>query len=208
MLDEKTVAIIATHGYEQSELKYPLEDLKKAGAKVCVVSPSDDPIRGVIGLEWQDATVDVDQRLESASPDGFDALVLPGGVYNPDTLRQNGKVISFVKEMVGAGKPVAAICHGPWLLAEAGVVKSRRIASYPSIRTDVTNAGATWVDEAVVVDRPIITSRTPDDLEPFCAALKEALGETMIEKRADAQPTTEERRDETPSGLRQPVLYR
>lgn len=172
----KTVAILATHGFEQSELTEPLKTLRAAEASVEVVAPEPGEIRGWKGKDWGE-TVPVDRTLGEARPEQYDALVLPGGQINPDLLRLNVEAVDFVRAMVRSGKPVAAICHGPWLLVEADVVRGLRATSYESIRTDMRNAGAEWVDEPVVVDRGIVTSRKPDDLPAFCAKLVEEIGE-------------------------------
>lgn len=172
MLQGKRIAILATDGFEQSELTEPLNTLRDAGADVKVVSPKGGEIRGVKGHEWGDS-VPVDVDLDAASTDDFDTLVLPGGLYNPDALRATPKAVKFVRRMFEAKKPIAAICHGPWLLVEADVVRGRKLTSYPSIKTDLVNAGALWVDEEVVVHQGLITSRSPADLEPFCAKIVE-----------------------------------
>ncbi|NWG46680.1 MAG: DJ-1/PfpI/YhbO family deglycase/protease [Alphaproteobacteria bacterium] len=173
----RRVAILATNGYEQSELLEPLEALRQAGHSVSILSLTTDPIRGVVGHDWADE-VEVDRALEDASPEDFDALVLPGGVYNPDRLRQEIAAVEFVSAMMESGKPVAAICHGPWLLAEAELAEGRRMTSYPSIRTDLIHAGAEWVDEPAVVDRNLLTSRSPEDLPRFTEALLALVGAT------------------------------
>lgn len=178
-LTKRNVAILATNGFEESELASPLAALKSAGANVSIVSVRDsaDTIRGWSNGKWSDETIKVDGTVPNLKADSFDALVLPGGVMNPDKLRLNTDAISFVREFFAAGKPVAAICHAPWLIVEAGAAKGRRMTSYPSIRTDMTNAGATWVDESVVVDQGLVTSRSPKDLEDFNAKLVEEISE-------------------------------
>ena len=152
-LSDRTVAILATHGFEQSELESPRDALLDRGAEVKVVSlPDSDPsIRGWKDGEWGDP-VPVDGTVQNHSADDFDALVLPGGVMNPDTLRGNDDAVELVRDFFADGKPVAAICHGPWLIVEAGAANNRRMTSYHTIRTDLKNAGADWVDESVVVD--------------------------------------------------------
>jgi protease I len=177
-LKGKRVAILATDGFEQSELEKPREALIKAGARTLVVSPEEEEITGWDTDDWGDP-VDVDQQLSSVNPDDFDALLLPGGVQNPDTLRTLPEAVQFVRAFFEAGKPVAAICHGPQLLIEAGVVKNRKVTSFPSIKTDLQNAGATWVDEVVVVDRGLVTSRKPADIPRF--------NEKMIEEFAEGR---------------------
>ncbi|MGE0116426.1 MAG: type 1 glutamine amidotransferase domain-containing protein [Dongiaceae bacterium] len=185
-LSGKKVAIVATDGFEQSELERPLEALRQAGATAHVISPRPGEIRGWETKDWGRA-VAVDRTLDDASPGEYDALVLPGGQINPDLLRVEPKAVDFVRQMFRAGKPVAAICHGPWLLIEADVVRGRRATSYKSIRTDLRNAGAQVVDEPVVVDQGLITSRQPDDLDAFCRKLVEEIGEGAHgERRAAA----------------------
>ncbi len=178
-LTNRNVAILATNGFEESELMSPLAALKAAGANVTIVSieKSADAIRGWSDGKWSEKTVPVDGTVPNMKVDRFDALMLPGGVMNPDTLRVNQDAVSFVRDFFSAGKPVAAICHGPWLVVEAGAAKGRRMTSYPSIRTDVTNAGATWVDESVVADQGLVTSRSPKDLEDFNAKMVEQFAE-------------------------------
>lgn len=182
MLNGKKVAILATDGFEQSELMEPHRALVDAGADVKVVSLKSGTIRGVKGLEWSES-VNVNLVIDDAAAEDFDALVLPGGVYNPDILRTEDKAVKFVRDMVQADKPVAAICHGPWLLIEAGVIRGRRATSYHSIRTDMINAGAEWVDEAVVVYNGLVTSRSPEDLDQFCRKIVEEIGEGRHRQR-------------------------
>lgn len=170
----KRVAILATNGFEQSELMEPLERLKDAGFSVQVVSPKGPQIRAWKDKDWGDS-VDVDAVLSSVSPNDYHALVLPGGVINPDALRTDAAAIEFIKGFDAAGKPLAAICHGPWLLVEAGAAKGREVTSWASVKTDLTNAGARWRDAEVVVDGHIITSRKPDDLPAFCRAIVDAV---------------------------------
>jgi protease I len=169
------ILILATDGFEKSELMEPRDQLRNKGAAVIVASPQTGEIRGWKDGDWSGRVV-VDIGLESVRGNDFDALLLPGGVINPDKLRLEQKAVSIVRDFVAAGKPVAAICHGPWLLVEAGVVDGRDVTSYPSIRTDVENAGGRWRDEAVVVDRGLITSRSPEDIPAFVAGIVEALG--------------------------------
>jgi len=166
VLDGMRVAILATDGFEQVELIEPRRALERAGATTSVVSPKRDAIRGWDHTDWGDE-VEVDEHLDDADPSEFDALLLPGGVMNPDRLRMHDGAVQFVRELADAGKPIAAICHGPWLLVEAGVVRGRTVTSYRSLRTDLENAGATWKDEEVVVDRNFVTSRGPDDIPAF-----------------------------------------
>jgi protease I len=183
-LTGKKVAILATDGFEQDELLSPLEALRDAGADVQVVSPSEaSKIKGWKNTDWG-KKVKVDVPLNEANGEEFDALVLPGGVMNPDHLRRDPLVLDFVKSFFKAGKPVGAICHGPWTLIDAGVVRGRKMTSYASIQTDLKNAGANWVDEEVVVDNGLVTSRKPDDLPAFNAKLIEEIAEGIHERRA------------------------
>ncbi|MGO4211959.1 type 1 glutamine amidotransferase domain-containing protein [Terriglobus sp. 2YAB30_2] len=165
-LTGKRVAILATDGFEQSELREPYKALQAAGATVEIVSPRAGEIKGWDMTDWGE-TVKVDVNLNSAQASDYDALVLPGGVMNPDRLRMDANAVSFVKEFFTADKPVSAICHGPWTLIEAGVVKGRTMTSWPSLKTDLMNAGASWVDREVVEDKGLVTSRKPDDLKVF-----------------------------------------
>ena len=173
-LNGKKIAILATDGFEQSELTEPRKALDQAGATTVVIAPKDGEIKGWNHTDWG-KSVRVDKTLDQAKPEEFDALVLPGGVMNPDHLRMDTKAVDFVREFVGTGKPVAAICHGPWMLAEAGVVKGKTLTSWPSIRTDLMNAGARWVDQEVVSDGQFITSRKPDDIPAFSRRVIEAV---------------------------------
>lgn len=182
----KRVMILATDGFEQSELTGPKERLEQAGFETLVVSPEGGEIRGWDQTDWGDK-INVDMELADASASDFDALVLPGGQINPDKLRLDEQAVKIVGEFVDADKPVAAICHGPWLLIESGAAKGRRMTSWPSIRTDLRNAGATVVDEEVVTDGNIITSRNPDDVPAFADALINMLNESAASER-----TTEE----------------
>lgn len=175
-LTGKKVAILATNGFEQSELTEPRRQLSEAGAKVSVVSPETGEIRGWDKTDWGDS-VPVDVALAEAKVDEYDALVLPGGQINPDVLRTNDKAVAFVRDFRKTGKPLAAICHAPWLLIEADLVDGRRMTSYHSMKKDVMNAGATWVDEPVVVDNGLITSRNPDDLDAFSSKIAEEINE-------------------------------
>ncbi|MBX3724511.1 MAG: type 1 glutamine amidotransferase [Xanthomonadales bacterium] len=176
MHKNQRIAILATHGFEQSELVEPRDALRKAGFKVDVVSPEAGRIRGWQGKDWGEP-VAVDVELANAAAADYAALILPGGVINPDRLRGDATAIDFIRHFDAEGKPLAAICHGPWLLVEAGVAKDREMTSYASIRTDVSNAGARWRDAEVVVDGHVITSRMPDDLPAFIDAVIQALGD-------------------------------
>ena len=165
-LQGKKVAILATDGFEQSELLEPRKALDEAGATTQVVSPAGKKIKGWDQKDWG-KEVSVDVPLDSANAEEFDALLLPGGVMNPDQLRLNPTAVQFVKQFTDAGKPVAAICHGPWTLLEAGAVRGRTMTSWPSLKTDLKNAGASWVDKEVVNDQGVVTSRRPDDIPAF-----------------------------------------
>jgi protease I len=175
-LNNKRIAIAATDGFEQSELLEPRKALEQAGARVDIVSPKPGKIKGWAEKNWgQEVPVDV--VMDTAHAEDYDALVLPGGVMNPDKLRTDVKVLAFVRAFFDSGKPVGAICHGPWTLINAGVVKGRRMTSYESIQTDLKNAGANWTDEEVIVDNGLVTSRKPADLPAFCAKLVEEIKE-------------------------------
>jgi protease I len=165
-LEGLRVAILATDGFEQSELTEPRKALDAAGAMTKVVSPKSGKLRGWNHKEWGEE-VQVDQPLDAADPQNFDALVLPGGVMNPDALRMQPKAVAFVKSFFDAGKPVGAICHGPWTVIESGAARGHRMTSWPSLKTDIRNAGADWVDQEVVVDANLVTSRKPDDIPAF-----------------------------------------
>jgi protease I len=170
----KSVAILATDGFEQSELTGPRDGLKAAGFDVQVVSPKPGRIKGWKHTDWGDP-VPVDVELSKARPDDYDALVLPGGQMNPDSLRMQPEAVDFVRAFARDGKTLAAICHGPWLLVEAGVAKGREVTSWPSVKTDLVNAGAQWKDAPVVIDGNLITSRKPDDIPAFTEAVIHAL---------------------------------
>jgi protease I len=172
----KKVAILVAHGFEQSELEKPRQALLDAGAVAHIISPEREEVRGWDEVGFGDR-FDVDVALAKARERDYDALLLPGGVMNPDSLRQLPAAVDFVRAFFESGKPVAAICHGPQLLIEADVVRGRRMTSFPSIKTDLINAGATWVDEEVVVDEGLVTSRSPDDLPAFNDKLVEEIGE-------------------------------
>jgi protease I len=160
------VAILVTDGFEQVELVDPRKALDQAGAETRVVSPKDGRVRGWNFTDWGDE-IPVDVPLSQAKPGDFDALLLPGGVLNPDTLRMDDNAVAFVQAFLDAGKPVAAICHGPWTLIETGKIRGRRMTSWPSLKTDLKNAGADWVDQEVVVQDNLVTSRKPDDIPAF-----------------------------------------
>lgn len=177
-LRDVRVAILATNGFEQSELTVPKQALEESGATVEVVSPESGEIRGWDHTDWGDTTP-VNTGLDAADPGDYAALVLPGGQINPDLLRVDEDAVAFVRAFADADKPIAAICHAGWLLAEAGLAKGRRLTSYHSIRTDMENAGADWVDEEVVVDGDLITSRKPDDLGAFCRTLIDTVADRV-----------------------------
>jgi protease I len=164
------VAILATDGFEQSELLEPRQALDEAGARTEVVSLKSGKIKGWNHKQWGE-TVAVDKTVDSLDARNYDALLLPGGVMNPDSLRMNAKAVAFVKAFFDAKKPVAAICHGPWTLIEAGAVKGRTLTSWPSLKTDIQNAGGTWVDQEAVVDGNLVTSRNPKDIPAFNKAV-------------------------------------
>ncbi len=175
VLNGKQVAVLATDGFEQSELQEPKRLLESWGATVTVIAPDDaKQIRGWKDKDWGES-VTVDQSLAAAKAEAYDALVLPGGVINPDKLRIDSHAVDFIKAFGASGKPVAAICHGPWLLVESGLAKGREVTSWPSLKTDLGNAGARWRDAEVAVDGNLITSRKPDDIPAFADAVAKAL---------------------------------
>lgn len=175
-LQNKTVAVLATDGFEQIELTEPVKALRDAGATVRIVAPKGGQIQGWNHHDKGDR-VDVDVTLDQADPKSFDALVLPGGVMNPDALRLEPKAIAFVRNFAQSDKPIAAICHGPWTLIDAGGVRGKRMTSWPSLKTDLSNAGATWEDKEVVTDHGLVTSRKPDDIPAFCRKMIEEFAE-------------------------------
>lgn len=176
-LKNKKIAVLATDGFEFSELTEPVNALDKEGAIVHTISLKKVPIKGWKDSNWA-TTVNVDFDLEHADPDDYSALLLPGGVMNPDRLRLNEKAIAFIKRFVDSNKPIAAICHGPWTLINAGGVKGKKMTSWPSIKADLENAGAYWIDKDVVRDGNLITSRKPDDIPVFNAEIIKLLSET------------------------------
>ena len=175
-LSGKRVAILATHGFEQSELEVPRDKLKAAGATVHVVSPEKGKIKGWEMKDWG-RPVEVDRHLGDVSADDYDAIVLPGGQINSDLLRINDQALEFIRAFFDQKKVVAAVCHAPWLLIETGIIKGRKATSYRSIKTDVINAGGKWQDAPVVTDQGVITSRQPSDLEAFSAKIVEEIAE-------------------------------
>lgn len=187
ILKNKKIALLVADGFEQSELEKPLQALREAGAEALIVSPVEGSVvRGWKDKNWGD-TFHIDKKLSAIDADQFDGLVLPGGVMNPDTLRQDKSALEFVKAFFKAGKPVAAICHGPWTLIDAGVVDGRKLTSYASIKNDLINAGAQWVDEEVVVNDGLITSRKPSDIPAFNAKMIEEFAGGIHTKQKQLQ---------------------
>lgn len=186
-LKGKRIAILATEGFEQVELTEPKRALEEAGAQTHVISLERDDIRGWKFTEWGDS-VAVDKTVDAAEIFDYDLLLLPGGVQNPDKLRMNEDAVRFVGEFFRTGKPVAAICHAAWTLIEAGVVRGKRMTSWPSLKTDLKNAGALWVDEKVVVDGNLITSRKPDDIPAFNQAIHQTIKDHSIGKQQHTRP--------------------
>lgn len=184
-IGDARILIIATHGFEQSELLEPRDQLTAKGATVHVAAPEPGEIKGWKDKNWGDS-VPVDVAISAVQADSYDALVLPGGQMNPETLRLNRQALAVIEAFLRAGKVVAAICHAPWLLVETKAVLGRRLTSYPSIRTDVLNAGGNWVDEEVVVDEGIITSRSPADIPAFVAKIVEEIEEGRHYRREAA----------------------
>ncbi len=175
-LQGKRVAILVDNGFEQVEMTEPRKALDQSGARTQVVSPSQGKVKGWNHTDWGDE-FPVDVPLDQANANNYDALLLPGGVMNPDKLRMNAKAVQFVRSFMEQGKPVAAICHGPWTLIEAGAVRGRKMTSYPSLQTDLKNAGAQWVDQEVVVDQGLVTSRNPNDIPAFNRKMIEEFAE-------------------------------
>jgi len=175
-LRNKKVAILVTHGFEWSEFNTPFQALKKEGAEVDIISLKKDKIKSWKDKNWGEE-IEATQEITSVKAEAYDALVLPGGVMNPDLLRVNTDVITFVKHFMLEDKPVAAICHGAWTLIETGLLKGRKMTSWPSLKTDLQNAGVNWVDQEVVVDNGLVTSRKPDDLDAFCDKVIEEISE-------------------------------
>lgn len=182
-LNGKKIAILVADGFEQSEMTEPRKALDEAGARTVLISPEEGTVRGWDESDWGNE-FKVDAPLSDVKPEEFDGLLLPGGVKNPDTLRMDGEAVEFVREFFNSGKPVAAICHGPWTLINAGVVQGRRMTSYRSISVDLKNAGAEWVDEEVVVDNGLVTSRMPSDIPAFNRKFIEELSEGRHNRRS------------------------
>lgn len=182
-LTGKRILILATHGFEQSELDIPHAALQKAGATVDIVSPEAGEIKGWQNKDWG-RHVSVDRTLDQARAEDYDAIVLPGGQMNPDTLRGNDKALGLIKSFFDQGKVVAAVCHGPWLLIDTGIAKGRKVTSYKTIKQDLINAGASWQDAEVVTDKGIVTSRKPDDLPAFVAKIVEEVKEGRHDRKA------------------------
>jgi protease I len=182
-LKGKRFAILATNGFEQSELEEPKRALEAEGARTEIVSLAQGQIRGWKHTDWGNS-VAVDVKIEEANPDNYDGLMLPGGVINPDKLRMDPEAVDFVRAFIRSGKPIAAICHGPWTLINAGGVRGRKLTSWPSLQVDLENAGAHWVDQQVVVDQGLVTSRKPDDLPAFNQKMIEEFAEARHERRA------------------------
>ena len=177
-LRDKQIAILVTDGFEQAELEGPLEALKKEGAKAVIVSLKPGKIQGMNHAD-KGSQFDVDETLEHARAEDFDGLMIPGGLINPDTLRSTKEAVEFVRAFAQEEKPIAAICHGPWLLIEAGLVRGRRLTSWPAIQTDIRNAGGEWIDEPVVVDNGVVTSRKPADIPRFNEKMVEEFAEGL-----------------------------
>ncbi|MBV8854234.1 MAG: type 1 glutamine amidotransferase [Sinobacteraceae bacterium] len=185
-LNGRKVAILVADGFEQVEMTEPRKALQEAGAQTRIVSPAQDQVQGWNHYDKADKfTVDV--KLDQAQADEFDALLLPGGVANPDQLRTMPKAVQFVRSFVEAGKPVAVICHGPWTLVEAGVVKGRKMTSWPSLKTDLVNAGAQWLDQEVVVDQGLVSSRKPADIPAFNRRMLEEFAEGAHKRTASSR---------------------
>ncbi|HEX4029023.1 MAG TPA: type 1 glutamine amidotransferase domain-containing protein [Terracidiphilus sp.] len=182
-LKGKKVAILATDGFEQAELTEPRKALNDAGATTVVIAPKSGEIKGWQVKNWGES-VKVDKALEDANPNDYDALVLPGGVMNPDHLRMNPAAVNFVRQFVTTGKTTAAICHGPWMLLEAGALSGKTVTSWPSLKTDLKNAGANWVDQEVATDGALITSRKPDDIPAFSRAIIDSMSRGVHNTRA------------------------
>jgi protease I len=185
-LNGKRIAALFTDGVEQVEFTEPAKALRDAGATVTVISPHDGQVKAWNHTDWGDK-IDVDQTLAQSDPASFDALLLPGGVMNPDKLRMVPEAVDFVSRMIADGKPIAAICHGPWLLVETGITRGRTLTSWPSLKTDIRNAGGKWVDQEVVYDDGIVTSRKPDDIPAFNQRMLDVFAQGQIQRRETIQ---------------------
>ena len=183
------VAALVEHGFEQSELLEPRKALEEAGARVDIVSPVEGAVKAWHHGTWGEE-VKVDQPLADAHPDDYDALLLPGGLFNPDRLRMNERAVQFVKAFTMTNRPVASICHGPWMLIEADALRDRRVTSWPSLKTDLRNAGAIWVDGEVIEDRGLVTSRKPDDIPAFNQKMIEIFADAMKLRGRQTSSTT------------------
>lgn len=181
-LDGKKIAILVANGFEEVEMTEPRKALEEAGAKTELISPEDSKVKAWNKENWGDE-YEVDVKLESASPGDYNGLLLPGGVMSPDKLRRNNDAVKFVKAFFEEGKPIGAICHGPWTLIETGALEGRKVTSFPSIKTDLENAGAKWIDEEVVVDEGLVTSRKPSDIPAFNRKLVEEYAEGVHEEQ-------------------------
>lgn len=198
-LSGKRIAVLAADGFEKVELTVPVKALKKAGAEVDVISLRHGRIRGV-NLHEPAGRVSVDKTLSEANPDRYDGLLIPGGLLGPDLLRQSGEAREFVRAFDAARKPIASICHGPWLLASAELLQGRTLTSWPGMRDDVVNAGATWLDQEVVRDGNLVTSRGPQDLKPFCAAITDLFaGRSQVRTRSSLTALSAPQANEPPA---------
>ncbi|WP_300584535.1 type 1 glutamine amidotransferase domain-containing protein [Marivita sp.] len=182
-ISDAKILLVSTHGFEQSELEFPRDQLRAKGAMLHVATPDGKAIKGWEGSDWG-REAEADAKIADVSADDYDALVIPGGQINPDLLRVDEDVLKLVRAFHDQGKTIAAVCHAPWVLVEAGILKGRDATSYHSIKTDVINAGATWKDEAVVVDQGIITSRQPEDLKAFVSKIVEEIEEGKHQRKA------------------------